>query len=294
MFGLLNIDKPSGVTSRDAVNNVQRLLPRKTKVGHAGTLDPLANGVLVMCIGKATRLIPYIQQMPKSYLATFRLGAESDTEDIEGQVVARPQDREPSRDDVLAALPKFVGEIMQRPPAYSALKVGGKRAYALARDGVDVELAPRPILIKDLRLVKYEYPDLVLDIECGSGTYVRSLGRDIAESMGTAAVMSELARTGIGAFTKDAAVLTRSLTRESIESALLPAAMAVGSLPSVELNSDELGPIRNGLTIKDRFGLDDDVEEVAALDDAGGLFAILVPKVDSDGRCWRAAKNFSA
>lgn len=184
MIGLLNFNKPTGVTSRDAVDRVQRRVPRKTKVGHAGTLDPLAEGVLLICVGRATRLIPYIHLLSKSYHATFQLGCESVTEDTEGELIARPADPQPTLEQIQSVLPSFLGEIMQRPPKFSALKVDGTRAYKLARGGNEVELAPRPIQVNALSVIRYEYPDLVLDIDCGTGTYVRSLGRDIAESLG--------------------------------------------------------------------------------------------------------------
>src|SRR5437868_5550844 len=139
MFALLNVNKPAGITSRDVVNRLQRLV-RPAKVGHAGTLDPLATGVLVVCLGQATRLIEYVQQMPKTYHGTFLLGRESDTEDIEGDVKELPNAPRPSRAEIDAALPQFVGRIEQRPPAYSALKVGGERAYDKARRGEAVVL----------------------------------------------------------------------------------------------------------------------------------------------------------
>src|SRR6478609_12096076 len=199
MFGLLNVDKPAGITSRDVVNRVQRLV-RPHKVGHAGTLDPLATGVLVIAIGPATRLIEYVQRMPKSYQGTFLLGRTSDTEDVEGNVVELPHTPVPSRDDILAAIPRFLGTIEQRPPAFSALKVAGQAAYKLARRGEAVELAARPVEIISIDLVRYEYPELELRVRCGSGTYIRSLGRDLAEALGSAAVMSQLRRIAIGPF----------------------------------------------------------------------------------------------
>ena len=199
MFGFLNLNKPAGVTSRDVVNQVQRLV-RPEKVGHAGTLDPLATGVLVVCVGRATRLTEYVQRMPKHYSATFLFGRQSDTEDIDGQVIELADPPQPKRDQIEATLPKFLGEIQQVPPAYSALKVEGRRAYDLARRGEDVQLAARPVVIYELRIVAYEYPELRLDIVCGSGTYVRSLGRNIARTVGTQAVMSALVRTAIGNF----------------------------------------------------------------------------------------------
>lgn len=293
MIGLLNFHKPTGVTSRDAVNRVQRLLPRKTKIGHAGTLDPIASGVLVLCIGRATRLIPYVQQMAKSYRGTFQLGCESVTEDVEGEVIPRPDDPIPTREQIEAEFPKFTGEIMQRPPVYSALKIGGRRAYSLARDGQEVELEPRPIMIHDLSVESYEYPELVLNIECGSGTYVRSLGRDIAESVGTAAVMSDLVRTGVGTFRLEEAAIPSTVTKDTVDEFLQPAGMAVGELTGVTVNEEEIARIADGLSISDRFSIPRGTKEVAAFDSAGKLVAILVPGRGTDRSGWGPFRNFA-
>ena len=195
--GLLNLNKPVGMTSRQAVNVVQRLAG-PAKAGHAGTLDPLASGVLVVCVGGATRLIEYVQRMRKRYVGTFLLGRQSITEDTEGDVTELPDAPVPNWQEIEAAAQRFVGRIEQRPPAFSALKVQGRAAYKLARQGKPVVLVPRPVDIHRIEIQSYEYPELVLAVECGSGTYVRSLGRDLAETLGTAAVMSALVRTSIG------------------------------------------------------------------------------------------------
>ena len=275
MFGLLNIDKPQGVTSRDVVNRVQRVL-RGEKVGHAGTLDPLATGVLVVCVGPATRLVEYVQRMRKQYSATFLLGKTSDTEDIEGNVVDLAEPPCPSRADIEAALPKFVGDIQQRPPAYSALKVGGRRAYELARKGKQVELLPRKITVHEMTVSGYEYPELKLQITCGSGTYVRSLGRDLAESLDTGAVMSALERTAIGSFRIDDAVDPDGLSAKNVSDFLLSPRDAVSELPSVELTQSERHRIGNGLSIDNRWQLQ--CPEIAALDESGRLAALLTQR----------------
>ena len=199
MFGILNIDKPAGMTSRDIVNRVCASLPKKTRVGHCGTLDPMATGVLLVCVGPATRLIQFGQFASKHYIGKFRFGLSSDTEDITGEVETHSS-LPVSQEELSATLPNFIGTIDQRPPAFSALRVDGKRAYKLARAGKDVVLESRKIEIYDLNVTNFDYPDFELDIKCGSGTYVRSLGRDIAESLGSHAVMTDLARAGIGEF----------------------------------------------------------------------------------------------
>lgn len=286
MFGLLNINKPQGITSRDVVNRVQRML-RGAKAGHAGTLDPLATGVLVVCIGPATRLVEFVQRMRKQYSATFLLGKTSDTEDVEGEVTELLQLPRPSSSEIEAALPTFIGEIEQRPPAYSALKVGGRRAYDLARKGKKVELQPRKITVYDIAVSRYEYPELDLQITCGSGTYIRSLGRDLAETLGTGAVMSALERTAIGGFRVQDGVELDGLTPENVADVLMKPRHAVSELPTVELTSEEIRRVGNGMLIDDRWHLQCD--EVAALDASGRLLAILAPR---GSQRLRPARNF--
>jgi tRNA pseudouridine55 synthase len=278
VFGLLNLHKPIGITSRDAVNVVARLV-RPAKVGHAGTLDPLAEGVLVIGIGPATRLVEYVQQMEKRYRGEFLLGRESDTEDIEGQVAELVDPPIPSRDALEQAVRGFIGEIEQRPPQYSALKVSGRPAYELARRGQTVELAPRPVTIHELAIVEYEYPRLVLDVRCGSGTYIRSLGRDIAAALGTAAAMSALVRTAIGPFTLASAIKVTELSAATLAQAILPPALALADMPKRTLDAAELVEIAAGRTIAAQA--DVQAEEIAALDAAGNLRAILVPRGDN-------------
>jgi tRNA pseudouridine55 synthase len=272
--GILNLNKPTGVTSRDVVNVVQRLVGRKTKAGHAGTLDPLACGVLVVPVGPATRLIEYVQQMPKTYRAEFLLGCQSDTEDTDGRVTHLESPPIPSLEQLEAALPQFTGTILQRPPAYSALRVAGRRAYDLARNGEQVELEPREIVVHQIELDHFEYPRLGLTIKCGSGTYVRSLGRDLAESLGTAAVMSSLERMAIGPFSIRDAVDPDSLTPENWTDSLLSAATAVSHLPTLTLKDEDVRRIQNGLTIHRPHAIDPKADTVA-VDHSGRLIGIL-------------------
>ena len=272
LCGVINVSKPSGITSRAVVDRVQRLV-RPAKAGHAGTLDPLANGVLVVCVGAATRLIEYVQRMPKRYTGTFLLGRHSTTEDIEGEVTELADPRQPARDELQAAAERLVGTISQRPPQFSALKVAGRRAYDLARRGEKVELAPRDVHIYQCQLVEYEYPRLVLEIACGGGTYVRSLGRDLAESVGSCAVMSALVRTAIGHFKlADAWALDR-LDPAALGQALLPPAEAVRGLAPLVLSPDEAARIARGQTIA--APASQPVEEFAAFDEQGRLVSIL-------------------
>ncbi len=273
---VLNVNKPSGMSSRQAVDLVKRLV-RPAKVGHAGTLDPLASGVLLVCIGKATRLISFVQQMPKRYSATFLLGRESATEDVEGEVTLLPDPHIPSQQELEMASRSFVGTIEQRPPAYSALKVQGKRAYQLARAGKAVELAPRKVHVHALKVCRYEYPRLELEICCGAGTYVRSLGRDLAESLGTAAVMSELVRTAIGHFGIDSAVDPRLLVPAELQSVVLPPQSALANRPCLVLPEAEIQLLSHGLPVRcpDSSGLESVESVAAAVDQNGRLVAVL-------------------
>lgn len=269
--GLLNLNKPGAVTSRQVVDRVVRLV-RPAKAGHAGTLDPLATGVLVVAVGAATRLVQYIHRRPKSYVATFLLGRRSDTEDVEGQVVELSSPPIPTLAQLTAAAGRLTGEILQRPPQYSALKVDGRRAYKLARRGQEVSLEPRPVTIFRLAIEEYQYPELRLTIDCSTGAYVRSLGRDLAESLGTAAVMSKLVRTRVADFELDRAVAPDALTTENLAQHLQPPLAAVAWMPRVELSEAETADILNGRPIRRQTPQ----AEAAAIDPAGRLVAILV------------------
>lgn len=287
MHGILNINKPAGKTSRDIVNIVQRLV-RPAKTGHAGTLDPLATGVLVCPVGHGTKLIEYVQRLPKTYEAVFLLGHHSDTEDVEGNVVQLESPPEPTLVQIYEQLPQFVGTIAQVPPAYSALKVAGQRAYDLARQGKEVELASREIEVYELEVLHYDYPRLSMRMRCGSGTYVRSLGRDLARSLGTEAVMSELVRTAIGDFRiKEAVDPLSDFDRDKIEASLQPIGNAVKALPEVVVDSQQIVRLAQGklLDLPGHLG-----GELAAKTAYGQLVAILQPGKEGG---WRTVKNFA-
>jgi len=277
LHGVLNIKKPGGVTSRWVVDQVQRVV-RPAKAGHAGTLDPLATGVLVVCVGQATRLIEYVQRGRKRYTGTFLLGRSSPTEDVESEVALLADPPIPSREALAQAAEALVGTIEQRPPAFSALKVEGRRAYDLARAGEEVNLAPRQIDIHRLEIVGYEYPELTLEIECGGGTYVRSLGRDLARALGSDAVMSALVRTAIGGFRLEDSIDVEQLTRTNVSERLLPPLAAVSTLPVVELSDGEIKRITHGLAIHRPTASAEG--EWAAVDAAGRLLAILARRPD--------------
>ena len=268
--GVLNLSKPIGMTSRDVVDRVARPL-RKVKVGHAGTLDPLASGVLVVCVGAATRLIEYVQRMPKTYRARVRLGATSDTDDADSAIVEAIAPPVPTEAELRAALATQVGTIDQVPPEFSAIKVAGERAYDLARAGREVVLKARPVTISRVELIEYAWPHAELEIDCGSGTYIRSIARDVGQSLGCGGLIEVLTRTRIGPFTIEEAHDPMTLDRTAILEGLKPATEAVAGMPRVVLAAEQVRAIGQGRTIE----VDPTMPgEVALLDEDGGLVAI--------------------
>lgn len=246
--GLLVINKPRGLTSRQVVDQVEQWFPGH-RVGHAGTLDPLATGVLLVAIGPATRLIEYAQEMPKTYRSVFRLGVVSDTDDADGRIQEVANAPVPSRKAVTDALGRFVGEIEQIPPAYSAVHHEGRRAYEAARRGGSVPLSPRRVVVYDIRLMSFEYPRLQVEIECGKGTYIRSLARDIGQVLGCGAIVEELERRRIGPFRiEDALPLSASQTEA--EAALRPATEALSGLPQLRLPDADFARLCQGQAVR--------------------------------------------
>ncbi len=254
--GILNINKPSGLTSRDVVNRVLWRLReetgrRKIKVGHCGTLDPMATGVLVICVGSATRLVSTIQELPKTYRGTFRLGIATDTDDITGTAIRdSPVDADAfSADAIRELLPEFTGRISQLPPRFSAVHVDGKRAYELARKGQDVQLEPRDVDVYELSLERFDCPEFELRIQCGSGTYIRSIGRDLGERLECGATMTSLERTSIGPFEVNAGLDVGSLAEGSLIDRLQSPRDGVAHLRWLEVSQTQVGQIRNGRSV---------------------------------------------
>jgi len=293
--GLLNVHKPKGVTSRDVVNRVVWLLRRRTglrkiKVGHCGTLDPLATGVLVIGVGSSTRLMSRVQQHRKTYSGTFLLGRATNTDDVTGETI-REVAIAPGEFDagsIRNLLPEFTGRILQVPPVFSAVHVDGKRAYQLARKGKEVEIEPREVEVYSLdvtRFVEGSLPEFELRVECGSGTYIRSLGRDIGERLGCGATMSSLSRIGIGPFELQDAVPLGELNQENILEHLQSPAVAACHLPTRTLDEEETRRILNGRDIprgsfkppRIHAESTDQEEDVALLTSTGDLIAIGAP-----------------
>lgn len=248
--GLLVLDKPAGITSRAALNRLQRWFPRGTRVGHTGTLDPLATGVLVVCLGSATRLAEYVQAMSKEYVATFHLGAGSSTDDADGEITPI-QAEPPPLEQVRAELERFVGAIEQVPPQFSAALVAGERAHDLARQGEAVDLAPRRVRIYQIGILDFNYPLLQVRVHCGKGTYIRSLARDLGQALGCGAYVATLRRTRVGPFRAEQAL---PLTEEPPATLrLLPLTAAVAELPRLVLPAEPLRRFRHGQKIHDRL-----------------------------------------
>lgn len=249
MMGWLVIDKPAGITSRAVVNAAQRWFPRGTKLGHTGTLDPLATGVLVLGIGAVTRLAHVVQRMGKTYRSTFRLGATSDTDDADGTVTEGPTVTPPGEDAIRTALAAFVGRIAQVPPAYSALKVGGKRSHALARGGESVPLAARSVQVYAVHLLDYDWPFVDVEIECGKGTYIRSIARDLGSALGVGGLVQTLCRTRVGPFTT-AEAIPLDTDPETARTRLVPMARAVVHLTHALLDKDAARRFRHGQAVE--------------------------------------------
>ena len=249
--GWLIFDKPRGMTSTQAVTRVKRLY-QAAKAGHAGTLDPLATGVLPLALGEATKTVPFVVEGSKQYRFTVRFGAETDTDDADGKVVASSETR-PTRAEIEAELPSFTGEIEQVPPRYSALKVDGARAYELARDDEDFELAARRVSIDSLTLIDHPDPDrCVLEAHCGKGTYVRALARDLGRALGALGHVEQLRRTRVGPFGEERAITLSALEalaeggHEALLTALLPVETALCDIPVLAIAGPDADRLRRG------------------------------------------------
>ncbi len=247
--GWIVLDKPVGMTSTHAVSAVRRIFNAK-KAGHAGTLDPLASGILPLAFGEATKTVPYVVDGEKAYTFTVRWGIETETDDSEGGAVAT-SDLRPSVGQIEAALPRFTGAIEQVPPRYSAIKVDGERAYDLARDGETVELQARTVDIHALRLVAHDAETATFEAECGKGTYVRAIARDMGRALGCLGHVIALRRTRVGPFTLDDAVPFAALEAAGAGAidVLLPVEGGLVELPCVVLNRDAATRLRRGQSV---------------------------------------------
>lgn len=256
VHGWLVLDKPKGMTSTQAVGVVRRLLDAQ-KAGHAGTLDPLATGILPIALGEATKTVPFAVDGQKAYRFAVRWGVETDTDDAEGDVV-RESAKRPDRGTIESILSRFVGEIMQIPPTFSALKIDGERAYDLARDGESMVLSARPVVIDRLEVVEASDPDVTVFLaECGKGTYVRALARDMGRLLGCYGHVTALRRTRVGPFGEDAAVTMDELRQPSEDGAvaarphdaLLPIEAVLGDLLEVTVSQSDAARLARGQAV---------------------------------------------
>jgi len=249
VHGIFNIDKPAGMTSHDVVDAVRRLVGQR-QVGHAGTLDPLATGVLVVCLGNATRLIEFMVGHDKEYRVTIRLGVETDTYDAEGAVVRESPVPSLTQEQLRHVLARFVGEIEQRPPRYAAVRHRGKRLYEWARAGVQVEPELRRVTVYALELEAWTPPDLTLRVVCSAGTYVRSLAHDLGRALGTGGHVRSLRRLASGPFRVESAVpLSQLLTAEDWRRHLLPVDAGLVDIAVLQLDPEQAEAVRHGRPI---------------------------------------------
>lgn len=252
IHGWVILDKPLDMTSTQAVSAVRRVYNAK-KAGHAGTLDPLASGVLPIALGEATKTVPFAMEGEKTYRFTVKWGERTDTLDTEGKVVAT-SDTRPERAEIEAVLTDFIGEIQQIPPAFSAIKVDGERAYDLARDGETVELEARTIRVEDLRLLDCPEPDLaVFEMHCGKGSYVRAMARDLAHALGTEGHVAALRRVGVGSFDAAESIrldeLEEMAHKGAASEALLPVQTALDDIPALAVTEEEVFQLKQGRSI---------------------------------------------
>ncbi len=292
--GALVVDKPVGMTSHDVVQAIRNGTGLR-RAGHTGTLDPRASGVLVILVGPAVRLSEYVSASDKRYQAIIRLGGSTDTFDAEGKVTLTKDPLNITEEQFNNALQTFVGEIEQTPPPYSAVKVQGRKAYEMARQGEEVDLTPRKITVHHLEVLEWAPPEVVIDVHCSSGTYVRSLANDLGVMLGCGAYLVGLRRTKSGRFSLRDSVPLRKLqeafTAGNWYQYLIPAAEALGDWPAVELNPDEVEDVRHGHRVK---VVGEPTEtKVRGVSTQGELVALMEIVINEDGsREWQPRKVF--
>lgn len=246
--GWVILDKPVGMTSTHAVARLKRIFNAK-KAGHAGTLDPLASGILPVAFGEATKTVPFVQDGEKAYRFTVRFGAETDTDDSDGKITAQSELR-PAREQILALLPQFIGTIQQMPPAFSAIKINGERAYDIARDGDSPALSARPVTIHALELLSADQDEAVFEARCGKGTYVRAIARDLGRMLGCFGHVTALRRTRVGPFTEADSIALSDLEEGGVEAAAMRRVEAgLLELPRVIVDRDAAARLRRGQSI---------------------------------------------
>jgi len=290
--GILNINKPAGITSLEVVKIVRRLSGERS-VGHAGTLDPGATGVLPVCLGQATRVIPFIVEAHKIYLAEIELGVSTDTYDADGNVTQKVDPSYITREQVEGELPSFSGSILQKPPMYSAVKHQGKRLYELARSGIEVEREPRRADVFRLKLMDWRPPLCTIVVECGKGTYIRSLAHDLGQSLGCGAHVRELARLRSGIFDIDDSVtipqLEASFKHNDWQDSLYPIDVVLEHWTAVIVSGEKENAIRNGQQLA--LGEEEDKDYCRAYSIDGRFLAVL--RFLPEKNLWQPEKVFA-
>lgn len=261
IYGFLNINKPKWKTSFDVIRDL-RYITKINKMGHTGTLDPLAEGVLVIAIEEATKLIEFLMKNDKEYSAELILGSVSDTYDAQGQI-EESGSRKPTLKEITKVLEKFKGDIDQVPPAFSAIRVGGKRAYQLAREGKEVKLKSRKVHVSDLKLISYKYPSLKIDVTCSSGTYIRSLANDIGKELKVGAYLNDLIRIRVGKFNLENSLLLEDIAKKGINECIIPVEEVFNDVFKIDINKEEFDALGFGQPIK-REEIPENIEIFAA------------------------------
>jgi len=276
--GILNINKPGGMTSHDVVNRVRKIVGIR-KVGHTGTLDPMATGVLLVCVGQATRLIEYLMIGEKQYQATLKFGQSTNTYDADGEITATRDASHLTEAALHQALTAFVGTIEQRPPAFSAIKKDGVPLYKLARKGASVTPLARAVRIEAIDVLDFDSPEAILRITCQAGTYIRSIAHDVGQALGVGAHLTELIRLANGNWRVEDAIsldaLEQAVADEALSQVLHPKELAVAHLPRIVLSPEDMRRVSLGQFVDDASLLDNEL--TAAYNPSGELAAILVP-----------------
>lgn len=271
--GLLNIDKPAGITSHDVVARVRRVTGVR-RVGHAGTLDPIATGVLLVGVGQATRLLEYLVGQPKTYEARLRLGQATNTYDTEGEITAERPFSHITSTQIATHLTPFRGQIEQQPPIYSAIKKDGQPLYKLARQGIEVDVPLRQVTIYALEMLAFAAPFVDLRVTCSAGTYIRSLAHDLGETLGCGAHLTGLRRTAIGDFGIETAVSLPDLTPDNLHDYLQPPDTAVSHFPPLILSREEAQQWQQGMRVTPQPDQPIDAELVRTYDENGRFLGI--------------------
>jgi tRNA pseudouridine55 synthase len=271
--GVLPLDKPSGPTSHDMVSTARRAL-RTRRIGHTGTLDPFASGLLLLCIGSTTRIAEYLAGLDKRYTARVKLGVATDSDDLTGEILSEHDATGIDAAGVEAALEGLRGDILQTPPVYSAKKRGGERAYAAARAGRPVNLEPVQVRVHELKLIDLRGDELELEVLCGSGTYIRAIARDLGRVLGVGGHLTALRRTAVGAFSVvDAVTMDDLRNGQQVSTRLIPPADALTHLPRVAVDEGDIMDLRHGRAVRTQVALPD-AEVVVVTSHAGDLVAM--------------------